>query len=103
MTKVPSQYRYQKVFWTLSALCFVLGALYVGLMLQTVRNTLARQDAEKEIAALTSDVSKLEFAYLSATASIDSTMAHSLGYVEVTDTLVAKKSSGLSIAFKNEI
>ena len=103
MTKVPSEYKYQKPFWVLSGVCLSLALLYVGLVGKTVANTLERQNAENEISDVGAKVSQLDFAYLNLKSSINADTAKSLGFLEASKTLVARKGAGLSISMKNEI
>ncbi|HYC34535.1 MAG TPA: hypothetical protein VEC13_02275 [Candidatus Paceibacterota bacterium] len=90
MTKAPSIYTHQKRFWTLSSTVFALILTYLGLVGMTVSNTLDRQRAEKEMAALQTEVSELEFAYVGLTSSITLENARTLGFVEVSEFSVAR-------------
>jgi len=103
MTKVPSQYRFQKLFWILSITCLVLGGLYLGLVGKTIANVLERQQTEKMLSEASIKVSELEFSYLNTKSAVNVALARSLGFVESSKTLVAKKAGNLSLSLKNEI
>lgn len=103
MTKVPSQYKFQRIFWALSVTCLVLGGLYLGLVGKTVANVLERQQTEKMMSEASIKVSELEFSYLNTKSSVNAALARSLGFVETSKTLVAKKAGNLSFSLKNEI
>lgn len=103
MTKVPSEYKYEKPFWILSCACLLLALLYVGLVGKTVENTLQRQNAESAISSISAKVNELDFTYLNLKSSINAETAKSLGFVDASKTLVAKKSAPLSFSLKNEI
>ncbi len=93
MTTVPSLYKYQRSFWSISSACVVMVFLYMYFVGITVNNTLARQNAEKRSAELSTTLSELEFSYLSLKSSINEQMAVDRGFVEAKDTIIAKASN----------
>ncbi len=101
MTKMPTQFKYQKQIWTLSGVFGMLVFAYVGLVGSTVYNTLERQRGEKEISKITSELSEMEFSYLNIKAKINPELARSLGFVDADTVIVAKKSSNQT-AFVNK-
>ena len=57
MIKTPSQYTYQKKFWTLSSVLASLVFCYLSLVGMTVSNTVDRQKIEKRSIELQTEVS----------------------------------------------
>lgn len=90
MTRAPSIYTHQKKFWTLSSVLAFLFVSYLGLVGMTVSNTLDRQRAETTMAKLQAEVSQLEFSYVNLLSAMTLDKAEELGFVEVSDFLVAR-------------
>lgn len=101
MTKMPTQFKYQKQIWALGGVFGMLVFAYVGLVGTTVYNTLERQRGEKEIGKITSELSEMEFSYLNLKAKINPELARSLGFVDADTVIVAKKNSSVT-AFVNK-
>ncbi len=93
MTKMPTQYIYQKQVWTLGGVLSVLLIAYVSLVGMTIFNTLARQQSERDIARITSELSQTEFSYLNSKAQINLELARKMGFVDVSRIIVAKEDS----------
>lgn len=102
MTKMPSQFKYQKQIWTLGGVFGILVFAYVGLVGSTVYNTLERQRGEKEIGQITSELSEMEFSYLNLKAKVNPELARSLGFVDADSIIVAKKDSNVTAFVKKE-
>lgn len=101
MTKMPSQFKYQKQIWTLTGVLGILMFTYLGLVGSTVYNTLERQRGEKQISKVTSDLSEMEFSYLALKAKINPELARSMGFVEA-DSVIVAKSGPNQTAFVNK-
>lgn len=102
MTKMPTQFKYQKQIWTLAGVFGVLVFTYIGLVGSTIYNTLERQRGEKEISKVTSELSEMEFAYLNLKAKINPELARSLGFVDADNVAVAKGNSNTLTAYINK-
>lgn len=102
MTKLPSQYKHKKKFWILFSGCFSLLVCYFVLFGMTIANVLDRQNSEREISAITANVSKVEFSYLNEKSSINASFARSLGFIEVEKTGITQQKKVGNISL-NEI
>ncbi|MFA6463670.1 MAG: hypothetical protein WCV55_01540 [Candidatus Paceibacterota bacterium] len=99
MTSLPSQYKYKKAFWILSASSACLIALYVVLIFQTVAHTVARKNTEASMQKLLSSISTTESNYIAMQSSLTPDLAFSRGFVEVKNTIVVRTTQKLS--FRN--
>lgn len=78
------EYREKKLFWTLFSLFIFFVISYGFLLNNTMMNAVAKQNMEKEMVSLNSDVSSLEFQYLNIKNSITLDLALSdKGFVSV--------------------
>lgn len=102
MTKMPTQFKYQKQIWALSGLLGVLVVAYLGLVGSTVYNTLERQQGEKQVSEMTSNLSEMEFSYLALKAKVNPELARSLGFVDAGNVTVAKRDSNLTAFVKKD-
>jgi len=93
MTKLPSQYKYQKSIWSLTFTCAILFVSYLSLVGKTVTNVLDRQNDEASIAEIVNNVSQVEFAYLNEKSAINADYARSRGFMEIANTLIAKQKN----------
>ncbi len=93
---MPSQFKYQKQICVLTGVLGVLVLAYIGLVGSTVYNTLERQQGERQISSLTSELSEMEFSYLNLKAKINPELARSLGFVDADGVLVAKTGPSLT-------
>ncbi|MDB5204127.1 MAG: hypothetical protein JWP09_155 [Candidatus Taylorbacteria bacterium] len=101
MTKMPTQFKYQKQIWALGGILGVLVFTYVGLVGSTVYNTLERQRGEKQISQVTGQLSEMEFSYLGLKSKVNPELARSRGFIDADNIIVAKKDSGVT-AFVNK-
>lgn len=92
MTLAHSNIKSQKYFLILTSLIGVCLSLYVFFIWNTISNTLSRQRSEKEIARLQTEVSELEFQYVSLTSSMTLEKAKSLGFIELQLSSVARNT-----------
>lgn len=93
MTIAPSYTKSQKYFFILVALIGLCLSAYVFLIWNTISNTLSRQRAEKAITSLQTEVSELEFSYVSLTSSMTLDKAKALGFVELELSSVARNDN----------
>lgn len=99
MTSLPSQYKYKKAFWILTASSACLIALYVVLVFQTVAHTVARKNTEASMQQLLSSISNTESNYMALQSSITPELAMSRGFIESKNTIVVRTNQTLS--FRN--
>lgn len=70
--------------WALIWTCVIMCVLYIFFMNETVFNVAKRASFEQDIAARASEISDLEFSYITAQNDIDMNLAYQLGYKDVT-------------------
>lgn len=96
------EHRERKIFWSLFSM-FVLFVVSYGFLLNgTMMNAVSKQNAEKQISVLNSEVNTLEFQYLNIKNSITLDLAESIkGFVPVKQdkfAIVNPNSKGLSLS-----
>ncbi len=69
--------------WVFGWMCVALCVLYIFFMNETVFNVAKRAVLEQEIAVHVSEISDLEFKYISLRNDIDIDLAYSLGYQDI--------------------
>jgi hypothetical protein len=92
MTKMPGEYKYKKKICCLGSVSGLLVLSYLAFFGMTIWNTLNYQRSEKQISAITADLSRMEFVYLSKQAEINPTLAASLGFIEPSNIVIARQS-----------
>ena len=93
MTKMPTGFKYQKQVWSLAGTVGVLLASYMILVGMTIYNTLQTQRAEKQISSITADLNEMEFSYLAIKSKVNNDLAKSMGFVEPSTIIVAKREA----------
>jgi hypothetical protein len=91
-----------RLVWILGATSVFLVIMYIYLVNSTVFNIMAVREGGDQISALSSEVSELESAYINQTATVDMTLAHSLGFNETksTETAYAGTSQSGSLSLR---
>ena len=89
--------------WTLVFVCIALCVLYIFFMNETVFNVAKRATLEQEIAIRSSDISNLEFQYISLRNNIDITLAYSLGYKDIESPRYISKTPVTALVSLNNI
>jgi hypothetical protein len=87
------EYREKQIFWSLFSIFFVLLFSYGFLINSTVMNAVSKQQMQKEMITLNSDLNSMEFEYLSLKNKITIDYANSLGFVTVSYDKFASISS----------
>ena len=77
------EYREKKIFWILFSAFIFFGLSYGFLINGSMMNAMSKQNIEKKIASLSSDVNTLEFNYLNIKNSVTIDTALSKGFVVV--------------------
>jgi len=77
------EYREKKIFWYLFSVFAFFVVSYGFLLNSTMMNTVSKQNMEKEITSLSSNVNSLEFQYLNIKNSITLNLAKSKGFILV--------------------
>jgi len=96
------EYREKMIFWNLFFVFVLLLLSYGFLINKTILNAVAKQDLQRQISSLNSNVDSLEFTYLSMENNITVDLALSKGFVSVPENTFAviapaKGGSALSI------
>lgn len=88
------------IFWSLIAVLVLCCGFYMYCVNATVHNTITRQNLEAEASALTLEIGRQEFQYISKRNAVTLALAHSLGFKDTTPTsFVSKKSNGSEVSF----
>jgi hypothetical protein len=82
-TKTLSFDAHVRLFWMLTFICVASLALYVYGINATVRNTVARQNIEAEIANISTQLGEMEFAYIGLKNKISLSVAYERGFQSV--------------------
>ena len=82
-----------RTFWTLVSICVLCLILYIYAVNVTIRNTVARQDLEGEVAQLAVEQSSLEFAYIERKHNINIEVAHAYGFRDTAPLYVSRTSA----------
>jgi len=96
------EYWEKNIFWGLFSMIVVLLVSYGFLVNGTIINAISKQNLEKQMISLNSDVNSMEFSYLNIKNKITMEYALSLGFVPVSNDKFAsispnKNSLSLSI------
>lgn len=94
------EYREKAIFWIFFSL-FIFFLVFYGFMVNsTIANAVAKQQAEKDIISLNTDVNSMESTYLNLKNKITIDLAVSKGFVEnMTEKyVVVSKDKGLSLS-----
>ncbi len=104
MTRMPKEFIYEKRVWTLGGCVLAFIVLYFALFGMTIKNISRYQGMQKQIAAFTADISKMEFEYLKGESAINHELAVAKGFVEPTNIVIAKvDASAVAIVLKSDI
>lgn len=90
----------QILFWAQIAVVFVLASLYMYFVNKTVWNVVARQQTESSIVSLNSELSDMEFKYITAKSNITMDMAQRLGFQPAEHTIFVDRTSGSNVAIR---
>lgn len=87
----------KRLFYGLVSISALSLIAYVGGVLLTVNNTVARQNLEKQAAALTTSTSEMEFSAIALRNNINLDTAYTRGYKEVTHPVFVTRADGPSL------
>lgn len=96
------EYRDSRIFWSLFIIFTILVVSYGFLINSTILNAVAKQNMEKTMMTLSSEVNSLEFQYLNIKNGITLNFAKSKGFVSLSTNNfasldLAKRNVSLSI------
>jgi hypothetical protein len=74
------------LFYLLTALLITVFGYYAYLINRTVMNVVARENTEREIAALSGTIGELEFEYITLRNAVTLELAHAKGFQDATPT-----------------
>lgn len=87
------------IFWTLLTVFLLAIGLYIYLINSTVRNVVATQNIEGQIAQLNLAISNKEFSYINKRNTVTLNLAYSLGFKEVSAKTYLPKQSTKEVSF----
>ena len=90
---MPKEFKLEKKIKGLAACLLFTTLLYFAVFGMTIKNISEYQGSEKQISALTADMSKMEFEYLSKESTINQELAAQKGFVEPTNIVIARESA----------
>jgi hypothetical protein len=92
----------QIAFWMLAAAIIALAVMYMYLVNKTVWNVVAKQNMEKNMATLNSELSEKEFEYISSVSGITMETASKMGFVSAADKtiFVSRVDLGKNVAIR---
>ncbi|MFA6257867.1 MAG: hypothetical protein WC671_02560 [Candidatus Paceibacterota bacterium] len=86
----------KNIFYTMVFIFIGLAFFYVFILGNMVFSIVARRALEKEMVALSSEISKLEVSYLTVSNSIDMNLSSTMGFKETKATFATRKPLGRS-------
>ncbi len=92
------EYREKQIFWILSITFVFLLVSYGFLINNTIANAISKENMQKELSSLNSEINSAEFQYLNIKNSINITMALSKGFVSVPNNNFALVSPSRSLS-----
>lgn len=92
--KNPEFYAYS--FWLLVVLSTVSLGIYIVGVNATVRNTVLREDLERQSSELTTKISEMEFTYIGLENKVNLALALERGFEEVSNPEYISRTHGLS-------
>jgi len=90
----------KKIFWSLGVFLLFFLIFYVYLINQTILNIVARENIESDIVVLNSEISEMEFEYISQKNAVTLGYAYSLGFEDADNIKFASRrlaGQGLSL------
>lgn len=96
-TKTISYDARVRTFWTLATICTLALVVYMYSVNMTIRNTVAREDLEGEVARLAAESSALEFEYIAKRHEIDMELASTFGLHEVKNPVYVSRTQSNSL------
>jgi hypothetical protein len=93
----------KKVFWSLLFLILLMSCTYGLLIGKIITNVVARQNIQKNLTALSSQVSNLEATYLTLQDSVNIDTAYAMGFKDVNNSdtqYITSNPSGQNIAMR---
>lgn len=100
--RIKIENKEKKFFWVLSSVLISLVLSYGFFLNTTIMNAVAKQNTEKEIFALMSEVNALESEYLTAKNQITIALAMSRGFVKITlDKFATINNNTINLSLSN--
>ncbi len=90
-----------RFFWLLATIFILCLSLYVYAINMTARNIATRQDLEKRIAKVSTNLDSLEFAYIELRNNVTIELAYQYGFREVKNPLYIPRAGQVSFSFNN--
>ena len=98
-TKTISYDQRALFFWVLVAVTLVSFTVYIYAVHTTARNVAARQDLEKQIVKISTNLDSLEFAFIELKNNVTVELAYQYGFREVKNPLFVSRSRAASLSY----
>jgi len=98
-TKIISYDNRARFFWVLVGVSILSLFVYIYAIHATARNVADRQELEKQVADLSSDLNSLEFAYIELRNDVTIELAYNYGFREVKNPLYISRTRQSSLSF----
>jgi hypothetical protein len=90
-----------KMFWTIVAISILSLGVYIYGVSATIRNTVARQDLEAQVANLSAEQSSLEFAYIEEKNQVDIDLAYARGFSDIKAPVYISRTNTNSLSYNS--
>lgn len=99
LTKTISYETRARFFWSLVVISAMSFVIYIYAVYATANNVSVRQNLEKQISAISSDLNALEFTYIELKNSVTLELANNYGFKEVRNPLYISRNHSTSLSF----
>ena len=88
-----------KFFWTLVAISVLSLSFYIYAINATAKNIALRQDLERQVVKISTNLDSLEFGYIELKNNVTLELAYLYGFKEVRSPLYVSRSNTASLSF----
>lgn len=93
----------KNTFWTLVFISALSLVLYIYGVSATVRNTVARQSFEAEVASINTRIGEMEFTYIGLKNAVSLETAYARGFKNVTEPVYISRSASRSLSMNTRV
>jgi len=97
ITKTISYDTRARVFWTFVVFAFIALVIYIYAVNTTIRNTIARQNLENEVAIVSTQLGDLEFSYIALKNKVSLDLAYTRGFKNVSSAQYVSRGESRSL------
>jgi hypothetical protein len=88
-----------RTFWALMVISAMALIIYIVAVLATVRHTVVRQNLQRQVSTLSTEVNNLEFTYIALQNEVTLDLAYAKGFKDVSNPLYISRSAAASLSF----